>query len=176
MKRIGRTSAGAPARKWSQPAAIARTCRSRIAAEVGVGAGAFSSTPFCLPPDLEIPCPDHVWCADVTCLPCAEASSIWSRSWNGQAARCSPGGFRTPWMPAFASRLWRRRWPVLQARYLQYRSGQPVHQQCLHRCAACSRDQDEHGRPRWMDNVFIERLWRSVKYECIYLHAFETGI
>ena len=26
-----------------------------------------------------------------------------------------------------------------------------------------------------MDNVFIERLWRSVKYECVYLHAFETG-
>ena len=31
------------------------------------------------------------------------------------------------------------------------------------------------GRGRWMDNVFIERLWRSLKYECIYLHAFENG-
>jgi putative transposase len=31
------------------------------------------------------------------------------------------------------------------------------------------------GRGRWMDNVSIERLWRSLKYECIYLHAFETG-
>ncbi|MFG1250191.1 IS3 family transposase [Xanthobacter flavus] len=31
------------------------------------------------------------------------------------------------------------------------------------------------GRGRWMDNVFIERLWRSLKYECIYLNAFETG-
>ena len=31
------------------------------------------------------------------------------------------------------------------------------------------------GRGRWMDNVFIERLWRSLKYECIYLYAFETG-
>ena len=31
------------------------------------------------------------------------------------------------------------------------------------------------GRRRWMDNVFIERLWRSLKYECVYLHAFETG-
>ena len=29
-------------------------------------------------------------------------------------------------------------------------------------------------RGRWMDNVFIERLWRSLKYECVYLHAFET--
>jgi putative transposase len=31
------------------------------------------------------------------------------------------------------------------------------------------------GRGRWMDNVFIERLWRSMKYECVYLNAFETG-
>jgi putative transposase len=31
------------------------------------------------------------------------------------------------------------------------------------------------GRGNWMDNVFIERLWRSIKYECVYLHAFETG-
>ena len=31
------------------------------------------------------------------------------------------------------------------------------------------------GRGSWMDNVFIERLWRSLKYECVYLNAFETG-
>jgi putative transposase len=31
------------------------------------------------------------------------------------------------------------------------------------------------GRGRWIDNRFIERLWRSLKYECVYLQAFETG-
>jgi putative transposase len=31
------------------------------------------------------------------------------------------------------------------------------------------------GRGRWMDNVFIERPWRSLKYECVHLNAFETG-
>lgn len=35
---------------------------------------------------------------------------------------------------------------------------------------AISRD----GRGRWMDNVFIERLWRSVKYEEVYLKAYEN--
>jgi putative transposase len=30
------------------------------------------------------------------------------------------------------------------------------------------------GKGRWMDNVFIERLWRSVKYEHVYLHAYEN--
>ncbi len=31
------------------------------------------------------------------------------------------------------------------------------------------------GCGRWVDNRMIERLWRSIKYECIYLNAFETG-
>ena len=30
------------------------------------------------------------------------------------------------------------------------------------------------GRGRAADNIFVERLWRSVKYECVYLHNFET--
>ena len=30
------------------------------------------------------------------------------------------------------------------------------------------------GRGRWLDNVFIERLWRSVKYEEVYLKAYEN--
>jgi putative transposase len=31
------------------------------------------------------------------------------------------------------------------------------------------------SKGRWMDNVMIERLWRTLKYECVYLYAFETG-
>ena len=31
------------------------------------------------------------------------------------------------------------------------------------------------GKGRWIDNVFIERLWRSVKYENVYLRAYENG-
>jgi putative transposase len=30
------------------------------------------------------------------------------------------------------------------------------------------------GKGSWRDNVFIERLWRSVKYEEIYLKAYES--
>jgi putative transposase len=30
------------------------------------------------------------------------------------------------------------------------------------------------GKGRWMDNVFIERLWRSLKYEQIRLHSYDT--
>jgi putative transposase len=31
------------------------------------------------------------------------------------------------------------------------------------------------GKGRWIDNVFIERLWRSVKYEDVYLRAYASG-
>jgi putative transposase len=30
------------------------------------------------------------------------------------------------------------------------------------------------GKGRWLDNIFIERLWRSLKYEEVYLHAYDT--
>lgn len=32
------------------------------------------------------------------------------------------------------------------------------------------------GKGAWRDNVFIERLWRSLKYECVYLHEFVDGL
>jgi len=31
------------------------------------------------------------------------------------------------------------------------------------------------GKGRWIDNAFVERVWRSVKYENIYLRAYENG-
>lgn len=32
------------------------------------------------------------------------------------------------------------------------------------------------GKGRAIDNIFIERLWKSVKYECVYLKSFEDGV
>jgi len=36
-------------------------------------------------------------------------------------------------------------------------------------------DARNHAKARYLDNIVIERLWRSLKYECVYLHAWETG-
>jgi transposase InsO family protein len=30
------------------------------------------------------------------------------------------------------------------------------------------------GRGAWRDNIFVERLWRTVKYEQVYLHAYDS--
>jgi putative transposase len=30
------------------------------------------------------------------------------------------------------------------------------------------------GRGRWRDNGFVERVWKSIKYEEVYLHVYES--
>jgi putative transposase len=30
------------------------------------------------------------------------------------------------------------------------------------------------GKGRYLDNIFVERFWRSLKYEEVYLHAYES--
>ncbi|MBT2132680.1 integrase core domain-containing protein [Planktotalea lamellibrachiae] len=37
--------------------------------------------------------------------------------------------------------------------------------------AASNRDRSR----RFLDNIFVERIWRPLRYECVYLHAWETG-
>jgi len=32
------------------------------------------------------------------------------------------------------------------------------------------------GKGAWRDNIFVERLWRSIKYEEVYLHAYDSVI
>jgi putative transposase len=56
-----------------------------------------------------------------------------------------------------------------------YRSRFAVHKRGLHRlllehAIAVSMD----GRGAWRDNVFVARLWRSVKYEEVYLRAYDS--
>ena len=62
------------------------------------------------------------------------------------------------------------------ARHLQHRPGVAVTSAAFTdrvqaAGARCSMD----GRGRCLDNVFIERLWRSLKYEAVYLHELADG-
>ena len=108
---------------------------------------------------------------------CGAASFTWWRSWLGRAGMCWPGVCRTAWTRAFASRRSTTRWPVMAAR----RSSIPT------RAASspASPSPGACGRPasgsRWtagvgcIDNIFIERLWRSLKYEAVYLRDLADG-
>lgn len=127
--------------------------------------------------DLAIERPNQVWCTDVTYIPmrrgflylvaimdwASRRVLAWRLSNTLDAAFCvaaledalarfgAPGIFNTDQGSQFTSLTFTGR---LQAAGIRI-----------------SMD----GKGRWMDNVFIERLWRSLKYECVYLNAFETG-
>jgi len=126
---------------------------------------------------LRIEQPNQVWCADLTYIPLARGflylvaimdwSSrkvmAWRLSNTMDVAFCiealeealvrhgPPEIFNTDQGSQFTSWAWTQRLKAARVRI--------------------SMD----GRGRFLDNIFIERLWRSLKYECIYLHAFSGG-
>ena len=66
---------------------------------------------------------------------------------------------------------------IRDAGYFQYRSGCPVHvsDAFIGVLEAAGIRISMDGKGRWVDNVFVERLWRSLKYEEVYLKAYEIG-
>ena len=126
---------------------------------------------------LKIERPDQVWCADITYVPMARGSAYlcavmdwrsrkvlgWELSNSMDSGLCLralekalastgqvPEIFNTDQGSQFTSEEW------------------------LGRLTELGMKISMDGRGRWMDNVFIERLWRSVKYEDIYLREYET--
>ena len=85
--------------------------------------------------------------------------------------------YRTRWMLTSVSRHWRKRSPawanLINSTPIKARSSPAF--AFTHTLKDADIRISMDGRGRWMDNVFIERLLRSLKYECIYLNAFETG-
>ena len=57
----------------------------------------------------------------------------------------------------------------------EHGSGQSVHIFCPDRLRRSGIRISMDGKGRFPDNIFVERLWRSPKYECVYPHAFKTG-
>ena len=122
--------------------------------------------------DVAIDRPDLVWCADITYIPVAAGFFYlvavmdwasrhvlsWRLSNTMDSAFCveplrlgAPDIFNTDQGAQFTSAAFTER--VLAAG------------------ARCSMD----GRGRYLDNIFIERLWRSLKYEAVYLRELADG-
>jgi putative transposase len=108
--------------------------------------------------------------------PWRAALCIWPWCSTGSVAGFCRGACRSRWRRHSASRRCRRRWrstasrrPSTPTRDRNSRAP-PFTGVLIMSGIAISMD----GSGAWRDNVFVERLWRSVKYEEIYLRAYDT--
>lgn len=127
--------------------------------------------------DLKIERPNHVWCADITYLPIGDgflylvavmdwasrAVLSWRLSNTMDAAFC---------VAALDDALARHGRPEI---FNTDQGSQFTGRDFTGRLEQAAIRISMDGRGRWMDNVFIERLWRSLKHEDVYLKAYADG-
>ncbi len=127
--------------------------------------------------DLEITRPDHVWCADVTYIPlqrgflylvavmdwASRKILSWRLSNTLEASFC---------VEALEEALERHGRPEI---FNTDQGSQFTSREFTELLQDAGVKISMDGKGRWMDNVFIERLWRSLKYEQVYLAEYSTG-
>ena len=92
-----------------------------------------------------------------------------------QAGTCWPGSSPTPWTPASAWRRWRKPWVRDDRKIFNTDQGSQFTSAAFTQTLQEQRVQvSMDGKGRYLDNIFVERLWRSIKYEEVYLKAYQT--
>jgi putative transposase len=126
--------------------------------------------------DLAIARPNQVWCTDITYIPLAKgfAYLVAVMDWHSRkvlAWRLSNTMEAEFCVEALAEALHRHGRPEIfnTDQGSQFTSDEFT-RVLLDSGVRISMD----GKGRWMDNVFIERLWRSLKYEEVYLKAYDS--
>ena len=128
--------------------------------------------------DLEICGPDQVWCSDITYVPMAggfmylvAVMDWWSRyvvGWELSNSLDSEFCIR-----AWTAALGAGRQPLIAN---TDQGSQFTSEAYLDAVESVGVDVSMDGRGRWIDNRFIERLWRSVKQENIYPQDYADGL
>ena len=121
--------------------------------------------------------PNQVWCTDITYVPMAKGSAYlcvvmdwYSRKVLGWAVSNTMD--TSLCLKALANAL--RLTGKVPEIFNTDQGSQFTSQEWIGELTQLGIKVSMDGRGRWMDNVFIERLWRSVKYEEIYLHERRT--
>lgn len=127
---------------------------------------------------LEISGPDQVWCSDITYVPMAKGFMYlvavmdwWSRyvlAWELSNSMDSQFCVRA-WTAALAT----GRQPLISN---TDQGSQFTSEAFIDAVESAGVDVSMDGRGRWIDNRFIERLWRSVKQEDIYVQDYGDGL
>jgi putative transposase len=127
--------------------------------------------------DREVLKPDEVWCADVTYIPMARgfAYLVAIMDWITRAvlswklSNTMDGTFCVEAFEEALEATGRRPEICNTDQGCQFTS-----RAWIGAVEGCGALVSMDGKGRWMDNVFIERLWRAVKHEGIYLWAHEN--
>ena len=127
---------------------------------------------------LSIEHPNQVWCADITYIPMHRGFMylVAVMDWHTRAVlswRLSNTMDSRFCVEALTEALSRYRAPDI---FNTDQGAQFTSEEFTGTLSAAGVRISMDGKGRWMDNVFIERLWRSLKYECVYLREFETGL
>lgn len=129
--------------------------------------------------DMEINGPNQVWCSDITYLPMqygfmylVAVMDWWSRyvlSWSLSNTMEAEFCIRA-WEQALAEA---GQAPLISNTDQGSQFTSPGFIEAVQSAGA---EVSMDGRGRWLDNRFIERLWRSVKYEDVYLNDYGDGL
>ena len=120
---------------------------------------------------------DHVWCANITYVPVTQgffylvAVMDWATrhvlTWRLSNTMDASFCVRAP-----DEALVRGTPEILRTDYGAQFTSEAFADRVLTADVRFSMD----GRGRFLDNIFIERLWRSLKYEAVYLHELRDGV
>ena len=122
--------------------------------------------------NLKVTWPNEVWGIDITYIRLNTVGCIWWRCWTGSPASASWELDQTLEMPFVLAAVQQA---LAQAHPEIWNSDQGNHftsPQYTELLDAANVQISMDGRGRALDNIFVERLWRSVKYEEVYLHDY----
>ena len=127
--------------------------------------------------DLKITEADQVWCADITYLPMEQGHAYLVAIMDWKTRAVLAWEVSNTMDSSFCVRTLRRAMSVTGRKPTIFNTDQGSQftgQDWITELQAHDIKVSMDGKGRWMDNVFIERLWRSLKYERIRLYSYET--
>jgi putative transposase len=127
---------------------------------------------------LRIVRPNQVWCADITYIPMPAGYCYLVAVMDWYSRKVLGGAVSTTMDTEFCLQAFRQAVMVAGSppeimntdQGSQFTSDDWINEMKKHSGLKISMD----GTGRWVDNVFIERLWWSLKYEDVYLRSYET--
>lgn len=128
--------------------------------------------------DVAITQPNQVWCADITYIPMARGFMYLFAVMDWHSRKIIAWELSNTLDTDFCVRTLNRAVAITSSTPEIFNTDQGCQftsEEWLERLKQLDIRVSMDGKGRWLDNVVIERFWRSIKYEDIYLKSYENG-